>query len=257
MAVERSPRTIIILDVDQTITGGLVRAHTMLYNTALGLGMTQKELDALDPEITFRKTFDVPQIKQFREKGEDAERRFQEVRGGIRLSKEVHSNFSALPDSQQGVKKLHEEFGSLYYYTGRTREVINPTTSWLESQDFPRPQEVIICASARDKIFKVLRDWILTRGDSGINYLTDDRRVVVIDDNFSALISEAEKLWARYSVMRRAMSGLVLVCFGVNEEQKAEILDENFLSEHVPVRTFALQSWSSQHVKELIGKLKK
>ena len=217
--------------------------------------MTPDQIDCLELDPAIKKTFDVPQIIQFREQGEAAESRFQEVRAEIRTSKDVHLNFVPFPNAQEGVRRLNEEFGGVHYYTVRPREVINPTVQWLESQGFPSPQEVVICTSARDKVFKMVRDWTLARGDSGVNVMTDERRVVVVDDNFAAMIFEAEKLAARYSVMRRALSGLTVVVFGIDEKEKEIVLEENMLSDYV--RSHALSSWDPAAVEDLIGKLKK
>lgn len=246
MSVERSA-IIPIIDIDSTIAGGVVRAHMMTYNSAFPLGMTQEEIDGLEQNPEIKKTFDVPQIIALRAQGEDAEIRFQEVRASIRTSDDVHRNLTPIPGSQEGVEMIREVYGDVRYYSVRPKEVENPTRWWLTEHNFPNPGNLVICTSPQDKMFKILRDHVLKRGDSGVN-VPENTTAVLWDDSYKELIAAAGRLAEQYSVIRRALGGLVVVGFGA---------DVNTQHGEPKVRVINQPRWGSLQVSQTIGALKR
>lgn len=238
------PRPQLILDVDQTLAGGVVAAHLRVYNQALDLGMTP--VDILTADRTYPKTFDVRQIDDFRKYATDGERRFQEVRQTIRTSDEVHMDLTPLPGSKEGANRLlagnNIVFGG--YYTVRPPEIEGTTKKWLGKHGFPSPNRVITCENHLDKLTRILNDHVLNRSQN-------TSKVVLIDDSEKGLIDAAEQLVHSDQTMVEPMRHLVVVGFGLPHDVQLEGTIRPGIGLHV----MRLPSWQLNEVNELRARL--
>jgi hypothetical protein len=231
------PNIHIALDIDQTLAGGVVSSHMRLYNERLELGMAADEIDALDGQ--FGKTFDVPQIQKYRDVNEEG---FQQVRSEIRTSKQVHLDFKTLPGSIKGALALVQT-ASVSYYSVRPIEVEVATKEWLKKHGFPNPEEVVICDSHEDKLRKIAADHLAKE---------PEKTVLLIDDSFKQLADAAGKITDEEPEMKVQFSRLVLVGFGVDHHGIQ--LEEIFYLKS-GIRTIALPSWESEHLKRLTNEI--
>lgn len=231
----------LILDIDQTLASGVVPAHTMLYNKRLNLGMTPEEIRQTD---NFPKTFDVPQIIEFRGKGERQEEEFQRVRSEIRTSEPVHLALTELPGSVDGVLNLlnggsQVVFGG--YYSVRPTEIENATKQWLKMKNFPNPENVTICNDPKDKLTRIINNHL------GINANGDT--VILIDDSLRDLTEAAKTIVGEDPNKRKAMERLIVVGFGQTESKRVEL--EGSFHPQTGLRTLALPSWHTDNISGL------
>lgn len=230
------------LDIDQTLAGGVVPAHMLLYNQRLNFGMSPEEIKATEK---FPKTFDVPQVLAFRGKGEDAEKEFQKVRSEIRTSEFVHLSLTELPGSVEGVLDLLDGNSEIIfggYYSVRPNEVGSATGQWLKDKKYPHPDKYTICSSPQDKLMKIIKDFRLedsTNGDS----------VILIDDSLKDLSEAAKIIVSADPAKRKAIERIVVVGFGQTESKRAEL--EGAFYPATGLRTLSLPSWHPDHLKGL------
>lgn len=251
--------TVVVLDIDQTLAGGVVPAHMGLYNERLGLGMRVGQIAETEK---YKKTFDVPQVIGFRGQGEKAEKRFQEVRAEIRTSHGVHLAFNELPFSVEGARRLLSDvqdpeeqrlvFGG--YYTVRPNELEATTQEWLAQRKFPFPEHVVICKDHADKLGRIFQDYMQPRTQEEGKTANTPTTVVLVDDSIKELAEAAKRMVAENPDMKGFMERLVLVGFGQMESQTAEV--EGTFYPATGLRTLALPSWESQHVSHLRKTLK-
>lgn len=130
---------VVLVDVDQVLADMMV-GHLQRYNNELNLKMTDREIKKA--ARIFRSTFDVPQIKDAREKNEDT---FQKTRKSIRDDVNLHRVFPVVPNAIQSLHALYRiiersqgKFGG--YYTARTVATGAITDDWLQNNRFPRGQ---------------------------------------------------------------------------------------------------------------------
>lgn len=245
------PKNVVACDIDQTLAGGVVKAHLLTYNSELYLAMDIDQIEEADKR--YAKTFDVPQIQEYRARGDTAEKRFQEVRTFIRTSPEVHLNFSPLPSAATGVMLLIDDKNTKFkgYYTVRPKEIKNTTREWLRRNQLPYPEQTTICDSHEDKLRKVLADSLHGEKQSQLT----NTKIVIIDDSVKQLTEAAYNLVHTNKILQSLIKHVVIVGFGVDEENKNKLLEGNIYPEF-GLQTLALPSWQKTHVEELIDKLR-
>lgn len=229
---EARPNVHIALDIDQTLAGGVVSAHMRHYNERLGLGIAAETIEVLDSQ--YAKTFDVPEIADYRKKDEDG---FQKVRAEIRTSEQVHLDFKTLPGSIDGALALLEH-ASLSYYSVRPAEVEGATREWLRKHGFPNPEDVVICDSHEDKLRRI-----------AVDHLADnpEKTIVLIDDSHKQLAEAAEAIVAQEPDMKIQFERLLLVGFGAKFE--------GAFYPNSGLRTMSLPSWEREHLEQVTNAL--
>lgn len=244
-------KNLLALDVDQTLAKGVVKAHLLTYNDWLQLSMTPDQINEAD--LHHAKTFDVPQIKEYRERGRVEESLFQEVRNAIRTSPEVHLNCSPLPFATEAVRFLTADKTIAFkgYYTIRPKEVRNATQKWLKKNNFPQPNRTIICDTHEDKLKKIILDSLFYGHKSQLN----NTKVVVIDDSFKQLIEAASNLVDKSKTWKSLVKSVVIVGFGINQANKHKLL-EGVIYPDLGLQTLSLPSWEQSNVEQLISTLK-
>lgn len=154
----------------------------------------------------------------------------------------VYDDFVPLPNSKDGVNALSKvaKFGG--YYTVRPPELKQQGTNWLTRYQFPDPENVHICVNHEDKVRQILNDFLLNQDD------TNNRNVVLIDDNLDPLLTAAEKLVAQDPPLKQATEKLILVGFGKNHQDMLQ----GGVHLSTGIRTFSLASWEAQNTRDLI-----
>lgn len=224
--MSREQRNVLLaLDIDQTLAGGVVQAHLRTYNKDLGLGMSEQEI--MHANSTYRKTFDVPQIIEYRAKHED---RFQAVRKEVLKSKQVNMDLLPIEGSVDAINLLLSTYAHLGYYTVRPPEMLDVTKEWLSNNRFPSSQETYITKDHADKIRTV--------SSAGKAMESDP---VLIDDSFKDLLEAA--------VFHNLLNQLRLVAFGMSaqESRTAAASKDSSLSANV----HGMEDWSKDSVDEL------
>lgn len=219
------PKKLIALDIDQTLAGGVVQAHLRSYNRLLGLGMSEREI--MQANSTFRKTFDVPQIIDFRARHED---RFQAARKDILKSKQVNAELLPIDGSAEAVTLLLSTYAHLGYYTVRPPEMLEVTKSWLANHRFPNVEETFITQDHADKIRTV---------NSAGEALESDP--VLIDDSFKDLLEVA--------VFQNILERLKLVGFGMSKAEARTIASSKDRS--LASQVSGISDWRQDSVNEL------
>lgn len=249
----------LILDVDQTLNGGLVPVHMEFYNPALGLGMTPEEVAATEQ---FPSTFTVPQIEQFRAQGPEAEAQFQAVRTQIRTSEQVHLNFPPMPEAPEMVRAMiapqgisqADKFVLGGYYTVRPPVLQNVTEEWLRRNGFPQVEgqpgqearNVVICDTPQHKLEQIIADHIL------VPNRPSSHGVVLIDDGLDKLIEAAQQLVTEKPDMQPAMEQLTIVGFGLSPEW--EVM-HGTIRPDIGLHTLTLPSWQREDVVHMVQRL--
>lgn len=228
-------------DIDQTIAGGVVPVHMDFYNKMLGLGMTPEQISE---SASYKKTFDVPQIKNYRSSGLDYETAFQNAREFIRTSEEVHLNLEKIPGADEGVKQFHDIFGGIDYYTVRPKQVETATKQWLNKNGFVHPENVVICDTPEDKLRKITEK-LKSEDDHGLAFL--------VDDSVKDLSEAAKKIVIEDPNSREQIERVVLIGFGLSEN----ILIESAIYPQTGLRTIALPSWRKPHIDESLTTIAK
>lgn len=238
--LESSVKTVLALDIDQTLAGGVVPAHMGLYDRELGLGMSPEQIAASEQ---FPNTFSVPQILEYRAPGGEAEQRFQAVRAAIRTSSEVHLNLQPMPSSVQRVHEILNGDGGINfggYYTVRPTELTDCTPQWLAQEGFPEPEKTTICLDPEDKIRKVAKDHLQSQAGTV---------AVLVDDGVAKLVEAACKIVAAEPEMTEAMKRLVIVGFGPGASEVEKYQGQ--LSGMTGAKLLPLESWEEEHVTRL------
>lgn len=231
--------TIALFDVDQTLAGGIVAAHLRVYNQALKLGMTPEEI--LTADRNYPKTFDVPQIKEARLRSEEE---FQKIRNEIRTSPRVHLDLFPLPYLPAGVSYLLEQGAVLGgYYTVRPKEVEDASREWLQKNNFPQADKVVICENHADKLLKIAEDHLLVNKNG--------RNTVLIDDSFVSLLDAARVLTSEKPSLRAGFQKLIIAGFGMDN------MRQGFFDLASGTRAISLPSWQTDHVVDFINNLRK
>jgi len=224
------------LDIDQTLAGGIVVAHMRFYNTQLGLGMSESQI--LSCGKKYRKTFDVPQIIQYRAVHEDA---FQQVRSQIRASEQVNSDFELIPGVLPAMGMLVQACMRLEYFTVRPMETKPVTMSWLRKMGLPNSQTVHISRDHRNKLQQI-------HDATSIN-----ESAILIDDSIEPLVQELAKI--RGSEGRSLRQRLGLVGFGEIDHQNQTEIKE--FAEAYAVRVSFLPRWDLLLLREILRNNKK
>lgn len=234
-------------DLDQTVAFRVVEAHMRVYNEELGLNMTPEEVAASE---MYPKTFDVPQIMAYRALGDWSEEEFQRVRREIRTSDRATLGLSTLPEAVEAARMLNEDpelrFGG--YYTVRPPEVEAATKLWLANHEYPDPEKVVICSDPKDKIVRLVDDWMLDK-DKGV---VPGRTVVLFDDKAQSgkkddLVQGAHEIHIEDPLRRAALGQLVIVKFGYLDGQS---LDGDIYPE-TGLRVLKLPSWGEEDRQQL------
>lgn len=235
MNKEQKPQIFSACDIDQTLTDKLVPTHAEAYNRLLDLGMS---IESVEKTEKYGKTFDVPEIINWRAGGAEAEQKFQEARTYIRSSKDVHLNFPAVSEASEGIKTLirHTEFKG--YFTVRPPEIETATKEWLENHNFPNKEKVIICSNPEDKLLKL------------IPYCTDTKQVVLIDDGAKELVSAAKLLAEKQPELKTDFKNLIIVGFRIKKEDAKKLEGEIYPG--LGLRVLTLPSWQKPEVENLI-----
>lgn len=237
----RDPRVFIALDIDQTLAGGVVPAHMQHYNRYLELSMTQERIQACE---TYPKTFDVPELARFQEKGTPENARFEEVRAMIRTSSEVHLALTPIESSINGSRRLVTEGAEFAgYYTFRPSELRDCTPQWLKEKGFHNPGKVVMCTATRDKWPLLIKHYLAGDG------LDNSTQVVLVDDSVKELTQYAGEI-ALEEESREALRCLTLVGFGRNAAEFVAKEGEGF-ERQTNMRLLALPSWSDGDVDRL------
>lgn len=238
---ETEPQIKVVLDIDQTLAGGVVPAHMRHYNEVFELGMTEEEIAAT---ALYPKTFDVPQLITYQAQGPEAKARFMEERNKIRTSPEVHLGLTELPGSVDGVHSLLN-VGDVSYYTVRPPEVEEATHQWLREKSFPNPERVVLCENHKDKLMRIIADQLIPPGKEGKDLPT----VILIDDSMKQLIEAANALVQEDPEMKRFIEHIILVGFGVSRDTMS--LEGAFYPE-TGLRTLALPNWEQQNLQTVM-----
>lgn len=224
-----------IYDIDQTLAGGIVKAHLMYYDPALGLNLTQQEIDKAD--INYLKTFDHPAIKGYR-LTDGGEPKFQAERHKIRTSPEVHLNLTPIPGSIDGILDMMAH-GIMHggYYTVRPLEVEPATRRWLENHGYPNHTEVVMCETPQDKLEKIIGNVVL---DASGNVLQGVSRVFLVDDSVPDLTKAALKIAEEKPEIAHGLKHLLLLGFGLSEDK---LMEGSINLAAGGLRTIAFPSW--------------
>ena len=243
----------LVMDIDQTLAGGVVEAHMRLYSKRLGLGLSELAIQATKE---YRKTFDVPEIIGYRnpEDGslqEEREANFQAVRAEIRTSPEVHLDLQTLPGSRDGVETLLTtlaEVQDLSYYTVRPHEVEGATKEWLAKHNYPNPEQVVICDTPEDKLRRIIKDLVLSKPEE------ERGSVLLVDDSLKDLLIAVdaiknEKKQENEPDYKAGLKHIVLVGFGNTEHLEGTFYPDSGL------RVLSLPSWEEQHVADMAARI--
>lgn len=154
----------------------------------------------------------------------------------------VYDDFVPLPNSREGVNALTQvaTFGG--YYTVRPTELKQQGTNWLNRYNFPDAENIHTCVNHEDKVRQILNDFLLKKDD------TNNRSVVLIDDNLDPLLTAAEKLVVQDPSLKQATEKLILVGFG----SKHKDMLQGGVHLATGIRTFSLASWENQNTRDLI-----
>jgi hypothetical protein len=226
-------------DIDQTLNDpkDLVRVHMLFYNEALDLRMTQHEI--VNAARAYRKTFDVPQIIEYRAKNEDG---FQEARDNVRKSLKSNMEFAVNPGAVEGVQRLASVspkkigYATVRPYVSGMERV---TKQWLRESGFPEYESVEICENPTDKLVKV----ITAAGHARLP-------VVLVDDNMGG---KDGLLKAATDFPPSELQKLTLVGYGMDTQTAQSLREESGLTANVEV--IGLKSWQASLVSGLIGQL--
>lgn len=226
-------------DIDQTLTDpkDLVRVHMLFYNEALGLEMSEHEI--VNAARSYKKTFDVPQIMEYRAKNEDD---FQKARDNVRKSLKSNMEFSVNPGAVEGVHRLASVSPKkIGYATVRpyVQGMERVTKQWLRESGFPESERIEICENPIDKLVKV----ITTSGHAQLP-------VVLVDDNMGG---KDGLLKAATGFPPSELQKLTLVGYGMNTHTAQSLREESGLTANIEV--LGLESWQSSLVEGLIGQL--
>lgn len=217
------------MDVDDTSAQDIVARHMEIYNEELALGMSQEDITTANQQ--HKKTFDVPQIIEFRKRSPEAETEFQRVRASIRISVPVHAGFTMVPFADQAMHYLAQEYDQgLAHYTVRKEEVEKTTKEWLKKNNLPNSESVVICENPKDKIIKII-----------VDAKSKNKKPILFDDSISDLVKACEELANDAKFMNEfgeVFEHLVIVGFGFdNVDQFIKRGDE------IGVSIMHLQSW--------------
>jgi len=246
MGKETNPISLVV-DIDQTLAGGVVEVHMHYYNQLLGLNMTDQAIQAAKK---FRKTFDVPEIMGYRDPEdpslrEKQEAAFQEARAKIRTSPEVHLDLQTLPGSRDGVETLLTtlaEVQDLSYYTVRPHEVKDATQDWLKKHNYPNPENVVICDSPEDKLKRIITNLVLSKPEE------ERGSVLLVDDSLKDLNMAAEKI-ANDPEYSDGLKYIVLIGFGNTEHVEGTFYPSTGL------RVLSLPSWDQQSIEDVVARI--
>lgn len=216
------------IDIDQTIAGGIVKAHLRFYNTALDLQLSEDDLQASSQQ--YPKTFEVPHIIEYRAKSDEHERLFQAARAQIRASEQVNLDLEPIPGSREALDLLLSTYShALQYFTVRPPEIEQMTRVWLARHQFVESESVIICTDHLDKLQKVLRA------------VSPDQKVVLIDDSAKDLLEAATLHAAENPTFTRSLKQLTIVGFGISEASVQQRLKS--MGEAIGVQVRCIPQW--------------
>ncbi|HUQ85344.1 MAG TPA: hypothetical protein VM077_03380 [Candidatus Limnocylindrales bacterium] len=150
------------------------------------------------------------------------------------------SRLNPLPNAQEGVRKLREGYQFGGYYTVRPETAKQVGINWLKEHNFPEPENIHVCKDHKDKVRKILDDFIL-------NPDYPDNYVALIDDNADSLLKAAGKLVEDNPQLRSATEKLILIGFG----GKSKEVQSGGVHIATGIRTFSLASWEEQDFSAL------
>ena len=176
------------MDIDQTLAGGVVRAHLLFYNDELNLGMSPEEID--EAGKIYPHTFKVPQIKKYKEENKTE---FQAARNKILVSETVNKEFALIAGADSALFFLLATYSKLLtYYTVRPSEIKDLTIEWLDEKHLPHPENVVMCLDPKDKIKKILIDAKYT-----------NTKPILFDDGLEKLVVACEQLASDFELMEK------------------------------------------------------
>lgn len=240
-------RPVFLIDIDQTLAGGIVGTQLKHYNNRLQLGLKPKDIEFAD--YRYDNTFSVPSIDKYR-RTPGGEKKFQEAREAIRTSTPVHFDYKTLPGAQKGVFELLAETDAVFggYYTGRPVEVDFTTTEWLDRNGFLYPNQVVHCANDNDKLQKILDRFIPFDATEDIDV---QRNVILIDDNYENLIFGARHMVRVDETLRARFKNLILVGFGLDN---INFLPDGEFDDESGVRSVGFSSWDDKRGFDALAK---
>ena len=222
---QEKKNVLLALDIDQTLAGGVVQAHLRTYNRELGLGMSEQEI--MQANVQYRKTFDVPQIIEYRIKNED---RFQSVRKELLTSKQVNMDLLPIDGSVEAIQLLLSTYAHVGYYTVRPSNMLDVTKTWLANHRFPNAQATHITRDHADKIQTV-----------NVDGTSKDVQPVLIDDSFKDLLEVA--------LFQNILNDLKLVGFGISPNEVKNL--SNLTNKNIRSQLYGLSDWSLKSVENM------
>lgn len=226
--MKREEYPLLAVDIDQTLAGGIVGAHLKRYNIALGLGLDPQHIDVYADR--FPNVFAVPEIAAYRAKSKEHEDRFQQARGQIRTSQELHESLPTIPDAAETLNWFLSQYAlRIGYFTVRPHEVESATRTWLQKNGFPNPDEVQISVSHEDKVKQVLT-------------AAGTARSVLVDDSFTGLAEAIQKMREDDRAYQERLKNLTVVGFGED-------------AQNIPENIYALRTWERGPAAALVHAL--
>jgi uncharacterized HAD superfamily protein len=160
------------IDIDGTIAHpepGLIAFHDHDF----GLGLTAEELNG-----TYRQFLQLPQVVELSREA------LEQSRQRARMTPEVVLSYEPIDHAREALDLLAQH-GEITYYTVRAACVEEATRTWLHTNGFPFPQQVVFCRSVLHKLVQLhTREW------------ETDRKIVLIDDRYQQIITDVARLAA-------------------------------------------------------------
>ncbi len=226
---------VMILDVDQVLADMMI-GHLNGYNQELALGMSQDEI--VDYAHTYRKTFDVPPIKDFRAQHKEL---FDAARNRIRTDVQLHSEFPALENSIQGAMLMQNliethqgKFGG--YFTARPPEIGASTPAWLEKHGFPAG-EVVVSNDSKHKLLTIIEAFQLTD--------TPVTSILLIDDSIDSLVDSANKLLEEHPEYHEVLSRITVAAFSYETHEIQSFIGAS------PLTVVPFPGWNIDYLQQL------
>ncbi|MBI4129822.1 hypothetical protein HY468_00745 [Candidatus Roizmanbacteria bacterium] len=196
------------IDIDNTLARATDMMPTLagIYNELLNLGMTPDEIEAARH---YQRTFEIPQIRAFIQRGEDQRTLYYDARKEISANPHIYLDLESLPLAQEGVRQFIEQFGGPVFFAGywtvRSQANAPATGQWLNNHRYPHPERLTACESPKDKLLRLAR---LTIHHN--QYFTTPPGLLLIDDSADALGEAAIQLTLHDQFETRARrSGLL------------------------------------------------
>lgn len=221
---------VVVFDVDQVLAEIMVD-QVRTYNELLNLDIPEEEMRI---SVYHRQTFEVPQIANRRKQDKDTQQTdkilFEQARGIILESEDIHLNFPPMAGAVSGVsllsslfEKYHGAFGG--YFTARRPKAGAVTPQWLDKNGF-RKGKVVVCTDSKDKLKKIIQQFSLEEEST-------NTRVFLLDDSIQSLAQAAKTLLNETDddelkkITQRALSRITVGAFSYTQEELSEMQEVN------------------------------